>query len=51
MSGFDAEKTQYPILSRRQVEGQSLCNLGYGDPSKLHHANPRLNFEEVSVIL
>lgn len=28
-----------------------LCNLGYGDPGKLHPRNPRLNFEEAAVIL
>jgi uncharacterized membrane protein YphA (DoxX/SURF4 family) len=28
-----------------------ICNLGYGDPSRLRPRNPRLNFEEAAVIL
>jgi hypothetical protein len=28
-----------------------LCNLGYGDQSKLFPRNPRLEFEEASVVL
>jgi 3-hydroxypropanoate dehydrogenase len=27
------------------------CNLGYGDQTKLFPRDPRLNFEEASVIL
>ena len=28
------------------VKSNFLCNLGYGDPSKLYPRNPRLSFEE-----
>jgi len=48
---FRRRETECGISSRRQVEGQSSLHLGYGDSSKLHPRNPRLNFEEASVIL
>ena len=28
-----------------------LCNLGYGDPSKLHPRSPRLGFDEACKII
>lgn len=28
------------------VKSNFLCNLGYGDSSKLHPRNPRLDFNE-----
>jgi len=51
MSGFDAEKLNAAFFPDGKWKVNLLCNLGYGDPSKLHPRNPRLNFEEASVIL
>ena len=51
MSGFDAEKVNAAFFPDGKWKVNLLCNLGYGDPSKLHPRNPRLNFEEASVIL
>jgi 3-hydroxypropanoate dehydrogenase len=51
MSGFDAAKLNAAFFPDGKWKVNLLCNLGYGDPSKLHPCNPRLNFEEVSVIL
>jgi 3-hydroxypropanoate dehydrogenase len=51
MSGFDADKLNAEFFSDGKWKVNLLCNLGYGDPSKLHPRNPRLNFEEASVIL
>ena len=51
MSGFDASKLNAAIFPDGKWKVNLLCNLGYGDPSKLHPRNPRLNFEEASVIL
>jgi 3-hydroxypropanoate dehydrogenase len=51
MSGFDADKLNAEFFPDRKWKVNLLCNLGYGDPSKLHPRNPRLNFEEASVIL
>jgi 3-hydroxypropanoate dehydrogenase len=51
MSGFDAEKLNAAFFPDGKWKVNLLCNLGYGDPTKLHPRNPRLNFEEASVIL
>jgi 3-hydroxypropanoate dehydrogenase len=51
MSGFDADKLNAAVFPDGKWKVNLLCNLGYGDPSKLHPRNPRLNFEEASVVL
>jgi 3-hydroxypropanoate dehydrogenase len=51
MSGFDADKLNAEFFPDGQWKVNLLCNLGYGDPSKVYPRNPRLNFEEASVIL
>ena len=51
MSGFDADKLNAVFFPDGKCKVNLLCNLGYGDPSKLHPRNPRLNFAEASVIL
>jgi 3-hydroxypropanoate dehydrogenase len=51
MSGFDADKLNAAFFPGGKWKVNLLCNLGYGDSSKLHPRNPRLNFEEASVIL
>ena len=51
MSGFDADKLNAAFFPDGKWKVNLLCNLGYGDPSKLHPRNPRLNFEEASVVL
>jgi 3-hydroxypropanoate dehydrogenase len=51
MSGFDADKLNAEFFPDGMWKVNLLCNLGYGDPSKLFPRNPRLNFEEASLIL
>jgi 3-hydroxypropanoate dehydrogenase len=51
MSGFDAAKLNAVFFPDGKWKVNLLCNLGYGDPSKLHPRNPRLSFEEAAVIL
>jgi 3-hydroxypropanoate dehydrogenase len=51
MSGFDADKLNAAFFPDGKWKVNLLCNLGYGDPTKLHPRNPRLNFEEAAVIL
>jgi 3-hydroxypropanoate dehydrogenase len=51
MSGFDADKLNAAFFPDGKWKVNLLCNLGYGDPSKLHPRNPRLNFEDAAVIL
>jgi 3-hydroxypropanoate dehydrogenase len=51
MSGFDKAKLNAAFFPDGKWKVNLLCNLGYGDPSKLYPRNPRLNFEEASVVL
>jgi 3-hydroxypropanoate dehydrogenase len=65
MSGFDNAKvdaaffsdeacravraSEVPVVSR--LRSNFLCNLGYGDPARLHPRGPRLAFEEACRLL
>jgi 3-hydroxypropanoate dehydrogenase len=51
MSGFDASKVNAEFFPDGKWKVNLLCNLGYGDDSKLFPRNPRLKFEEASTIL
>ena len=65
MSGFDNAKVDEEFFPAGKVETESdqevplsghvksnfLCNLGYGDPSKLLPRSPRLEFEEACKLL
>jgi 3-hydroxypropanoate dehydrogenase len=46
MSGFDNAKVDAAFLAGTKVKSNFLCNLGYGDTSKLYPRSPRLTFEE-----
>jgi 3-hydroxypropanoate dehydrogenase len=46
MSGFDNAKVDAEFFAGSTVKSNFLCNLGYGDPAKLHPRSPRLDFEE-----
>ena len=50
MSGFDNAKVDAEFLGG-SVRSNFLCNLGYGDKSKLYPRNPRLDFDEACVLL
>jgi hypothetical protein len=49
LAGGRVKRITDDYLSSSDFNGLSLGR--YGDPSKLHPRNPRLNFEEASVIL
>jgi len=64
MSGFDNAKVDEEFCGFSECKGGEqeffpeghwksnfLCNLGYGDPSKLYPRSPRLEFEEACKIL
>lgn len=65
MSGFDntkvdheffpaecvAEEFQQEHFPDSHIKTNFLCNLGYGDPAKLHPRNPRLPFDEACKLL
>jgi len=46
MSGFDNAKVDEAFFAGTTVKSNFLCNLGYGDASKLYPRSPRLSFEE-----
>jgi 3-hydroxypropanoate dehydrogenase len=51
MSGFDNAKLDAEFFPAGNVKSNFLCNLGYGDPSKLHPRAPRLDFDEACQLL
>jgi 3-hydroxypropanoate dehydrogenase len=46
MSGFDEAMVNQTFFPDGKVKVNFLCNLGYGDPGKLHARNPRLAFDD-----
>lgn len=51
MSGFDNAAVDEAFLSGTTWKSNFLCNLGYGDKSKLRPRGARLAFEEVAKII
>jgi 3-hydroxypropanoate dehydrogenase len=51
MSGFDNAKVDAEFFPASSVKSNFLCNLGYGDHSKLFPRNPRLEFDEACQLL
>jgi nitroreductase len=51
MSGFDNKKVDEVFLKGTTWKSNFICNLGYGDRSKLHPRLPRLTFEEACRVI
>jgi 3-hydroxypropanoate dehydrogenase len=51
MSGFDNAGVDAEFFPDGRVKSNFLCNLGYGDHTKVSPRNPRLTFEEVCTIV
>jgi len=51
MSGFDNAKADAEFFAGTAIKSNFLCNLGYGDPSKLFPRSPRLAFDEACTLL
>jgi 3-hydroxypropanoate dehydrogenase len=51
MSGFDNAAVDAEFFAGTAVKSNVLCNLGYGDASKLYPRSPRLNFNEACEVL
>jgi 3-hydroxypropanoate dehydrogenase len=51
MSGFDNAKVDAAFFAGTTVKSNFLCNLGYGDTSRLRPRNPRLTFDEACSIV
>ena len=45
MSGFDNDRVDADFFPGGTIKSNFLCNLGYGDPAKLHPRAPRLDFD------
>lgn len=46
MSGFDAAKVDAEFFAGTTWRANFLCNLGYGDASRLYPRGPRLGFDD-----
>jgi 3-hydroxypropanoate dehydrogenase len=51
MAGFDNAKVDEAFLKGTTWKSNFICNIGYGDPSKLYPRSPRLDFNEACKIL
>ena len=51
MSGFDKAKVDAEFFPNGRLKANFLLNVGQGDPSKLFHRLPRLEWDEVAEIL
>jgi 3-hydroxypropanoate dehydrogenase len=50
-AGRECEGCDQEFLPEGHVRSNFLCNIGYGDPSKLFPRSPRLAFEEACLLL
>ncbi len=51
MSGFDKAKADEAFFKGTPYKSNFLCNLGYGDKTKLFPRSPRFKFEDVCQIV
>jgi 3-hydroxypropanoate dehydrogenase len=51
MSGFDNAAIDAAFFPDGRFKSNFLCNVGYGDPSRLHPRSPRFTFAEVCTIV
>ena len=51
MSGFDNAMVNAEFFAGTTIRSNFLCNLGYGDDSRLHPRGPRLAFDDACTVL
>jgi len=51
MSGFNNAKVDETFFAGTSVKSNFLCNLGYGDATKLYPRSPRLSFDEACKVV
>jgi 3-hydroxypropanoate dehydrogenase len=51
MSGFDNDGVDLEFFSGTQIKSNFLCNIGYGDNSKIFNRSPRFEFNSVCTLL
>jgi 3-hydroxypropanoate dehydrogenase len=50
-AGQPCEGAEEEFLPEGRIKSNFLCNIGYGDPARLHERLPRLDFGEACMIL
>ena len=51
MSGFDASRVEDLFFAGTQIKVNFICNLGYGDRTKLFERSPRMAFDQACSII
>ncbi len=51
MSGFDRDGVNKEFFSNTKIKSNFLCNIGYGDSSKLYPRNTRLEFDDACKVI
>lgn len=51
MSGFNNELLDQAFFPDGRFKSNFLCNIGYGDPSKLFGRSPRMSFEDACTLM
>jgi 3-hydroxypropanoate dehydrogenase len=51
LSGFDNTAVDKEFFAGTHIKSNFLCNLGYGDESKLFDRSPRFEFEEICQVI
>ena len=51
LSGFDNAAVDKEFFAGTETKSNFLCNLGYGDESKLFTRSPRFQFEEICQVI
>ena len=51
MSGFDTKRVEDLFFSGTQIKVNFICNLGYGDRTKLFERSPRMAFDQACAII
>ena len=51
MSGFDNAKVDAEFFAGTQIRSNFLCNIGYGDATRLYPRGPRLSFDKICKIV
>jgi 3-hydroxypropanoate dehydrogenase len=51
MSGFDASRVEDLFFAGTQIKVNFICNLGYGDRTKLFERSPRMAFDQACAII
>jgi len=51
MSGFDAEMVNKAFWPEGRIKANFMCNIGYGDDTRVHARSPRLTFDQACQVV